>query len=999
MAFRRYSTKFVGRENELARLNAVLHAATEGRPGAVLIGGEAGVGKTRLVSRFADRAHGAGMRVLAGGCIDVSGGGLPYGPIVEAFRGLEHDLGPPAVRELLGADHVELGRFLPVGGEEAPSPGTGGRLGRGRLFELFLRLLDRLGQAAPVVLVVEDLHWADRSTLDLLAFLVRNIVDERLVLVATYRGDEQPSAALRDFRAEVGRVAARIELSRFGRDDMVALLTGALGAAPPVEVVDRILASSDGNPFFAEELLAAGLDRKVMLTPRLRDVLMARVEALSDDGQETLRAAAVIGRRVDHLLLASVSELGRRRLLRALREAVSQQILIADPEGLYVFRHALAREAVYGDLIAGERLGLHAAVARALATDPSWAAKGASAAAELAHHWYEARELPRALAATVASARSATSVYAFAEADRQYARALGLWEPVAPKDRPAGLDLAELLQEAAEAARWAGDAERAASLIRRALTLVEGTGDPGTAGLLHERLGLYLWEAGDGKRSLDAYEEANRLLTAEPSSGVRARVLAAYGAALMLSSRYREARTRCQAAIAMAQAAGARRPEMHAQNTLGFSVALLGEPDDGIARLERSREMAEEDGDFEGVCRAFTNLATVLLVVGRLEVADRVAEQGIAMTRRLGIELTGGAVLLGILASVRFRLGRWDDAETLVREVLARPVPHGLALIAHVTQVELHTGRGRLDLARASLDEALASARGVTDPMTLGDLYAMWAELAIWSGDHQAARAAVASGLRTLSASDEVHLELRLCALGIRCEADQVERLPTRRAVAELTEIGAAASSLLTRAQALAAVTAESSACFPEARINAMACLAERSRLDRRPDAAAWDAVATAWTDLHAPYAAAYARWRQGEALLQRRDLVAASRVLRQASRLAETLGATLLRHEIEALAARGHVDLREPSPAVEPVGPAASPADELGLTPRELEVLGHVAIGRSNRQIARALFISEKTASVHVSNIIGKLGVSNRVEAAALAHRLGLVDLALPQR
>ena len=595
MALRTYSTGFVGRAQELARLDAALATAVGGTPVFLLVGGEAGVGKTRLVSEFAGRAHQTGIRVLAGTCIDVSGG-LPYGPIVEAFRGLERDLGAAGVRELLGPDHTELHRFLPAGFEVAFATDPAARLAQARLFELLLRLLHRLGEAAPVILVVEDLHWADQSTLDLLTFLLHNARNERLLGVATYRSDEHGGANLRGFRAEFGRLADRIELARFGRDDLTALLAEILGGPPPTQVVDRVAASSDGNPFFAEELLAAGLDREQPpLTPRLRDVLLARVQALSEDGREMLRAAATIGRRVDHGLLAVVSELTDRALLAALREAVDHQILASDPEGLYIFRHALTREAVYESLLPGERQRLHGAVARALAEDRGVAARGAPAAAELAHHWVQAGDPPRALAATIEAARrSASGAYAFAAADRLYERALDLWALVDSDDQPSGLVLTDLLREAAEAARWVDDQERAAVLVGRALDLVDPAGDPAGAAMLMERLGLYLWEVGDGKRSLDAHEAAARLLIGQPPSVAGAQVLAAHGTALMLSSRYREARRRCEEAVAMARLVGARRAETQALNTLGFAISMLGDPERGIARLEQSRVLASE---------------------------------------------------------------------------------------------------------------------------------------------------------------------------------------------------------------------------------------------------------------------------------------------------------------------------------------------------------------------------------------------------------------------
>ena len=852
-----------------------------------------------------------------------------------------------------------------------------------------------LGEAAPVILVVEDLHWADQSTLDLLTFLLHNARNERLLGVATYRSDEHGGANLRGFRAEFGRLADRIELARFGRDDLTALLAEILGGPPPTQVVDRVAASSDGNPFFAEELLAAGLDREQPpLTPRLRDVLLARVQALSEDGREMLRAAATIGRRVDHGLLAVVSELTDRALLAALREAVDHQILASDPEGLYIFRHALTREAVYESLLPGERQRLHGAVARALAEDRGVAARGAPAAAELAHHWVQAGDPPRALAATIEAARrSASGAYAFAAADRLYERALDLWALVDSDDQPSGLVLTDLLREAAEAARWVDDQERAAVLVGRALDLVDPAGDPAGAAMLMERLGLYLWEVGDGKRSLGAHEAAARLLIGQPPSVAGAQVLAAHGTALMLSSRYREARRRCEAAVAMARLVGARRAETQALNTLGFAISMLGDPEGGIARLEQSRVLAEEDGDVDAICRAETNLATVWLLVGQAEAAVRVADRGIAITRRLGVELTGGAVLLGISAVTLFRLGRWDEAEALTREVLDRRVPPGVALFAHATQVELHTGRGRLDDAAESLRAARGLANGVTDPLALGHLHAVAAELALWANDPETAGVAVAAGLQAASGSEEDHLVLRLCALGIRAEADRVEQIGSRRRAGELASIRAAASPLLDRVGALAGASG-SSAGFPEAQINVRACHAERSRLDGDPDAAAWDEVAMAWTEFGFPFPAAYARWRQGEALLQVRDRPAATLAVRTAHRTATALGADLLCRSVELLADRGRLDLRDSSPVLLLTEARPVPADEYRLTARERAVLGHVAIGSTNRQIARVLFISEKIASVHVSNIIAKLGVANRGEAAALVHRLDLVEL-----
>jgi ATP/maltotriose-dependent transcriptional regulator MalT len=473
-------------------------------------------------------------------------------------------------------------------------------------------------------------------------------------------------------------------------------------------------------------------------------------------------------------------------------------------------------------------------------------------------------------------------------------------------------------------------------------------------------------------------------------------VLAEQCALLMLSSRYREARLRCEEALLVAREAGARGAEVHLLNTLGFCMVMLDEHDDGIARLQESRQMAEVDNDVEAVCRAYTNLVTVLPLAGRHEQALKLADEGLAMMRRLRVELTAGGVLLGITAAVLFRLGNWTRAESLTREVLDRSVPEGLALFAYVTRVELDTARGRLVEAERSLDLVNTRARRTTDPMALAHLAAATAELAIWKGDHDGARAAVRRGLDLLAGTEEDHLAIRLCALGLRAEADEVERAH-RREGSQVNDARRVGELLVTRARE---ATARPSAAFPEARAHALSCEAEYRRLssgfDHSPglgtDDRGWTAAADAWERLRFPGAAAYARFREAEAALVGKAPRVATEALRAARRHVTTLGdePTGLLAEIELLARRGRIDLSVPAQVVEQ--PEEAPAaDQVKLTPREREVLRLIVEGHTNREIASTLFISEKTASVHVSNIITKLGVRTRGQAAAAAYRLGL--------
>jgi predicted ATPase len=395
------SPTFVGRVEELELLEAASRRAADADPAVVLLGGEAGVGKTRLIAELTSRCA-TGTRVLVGGCVPVGDGALPYAPIVEALRALIVDLGVSAVRELVGPSWPELARLLPALGEPDHTV-LPDQTAQARLFELLLGLLGRLGEQTPLVLVVEDVHWADRSTRDLLAFLARNLRRERVLLLVTYRNDERARQQLGPFLAELDRAGRveRIELTRLDQIQTRAQLVGILGTAPAAALVDAVFARSEGNPFFTEELLAALRAGSGELPATVRDPLQGRIEALSESAQQVLRLAAAAGRQVPHPLLVAVAGLDEGPLNGALREAVAHQLLVMVEDG-YQFRHALLREVVDAGLLPGERARLHAAYAHALTEWPELSAGSpAVAAAELAIHWDAAGEPVRALPARV----------------------------------------------------------------------------------------------------------------------------------------------------------------------------------------------------------------------------------------------------------------------------------------------------------------------------------------------------------------------------------------------------------------------------------------------------------------------------------------------------------------------------------------------------------------------------------------------------------------------
>src|SRR5215468_498614 len=500
------SPVLVGRAAEAAQLWAAFERAQSGSPATVVVAGEAGVGKTRLVTDLIGRVREHGALALAGGCLNVGEGVVAYAPLVEALRSLCGAVDSAELERVLAGARGELARLVP----ELSSPGDidgdaaleRGPLVPGRLFELVLGVLHRLAERGPLLLVVEDLHWADKSTHNLLSFLVRNL-RAGVALLLTYRSDElHRRHPLRPFLGELDRSGRteRLELDRLGRRELGELLTGFLGEPAPATLVGEILARSEGNPFFAEELLAARIaGGSARLPEALRDVLLARVEALPDATQHLLQVAAVAGRQVDHQMLAEVASEPPEHLIELLREAVAHHVLVVgEGNGAYSFRHALVQEAVYDDLLPIQRPPLHAAYARALAARIE--AQGEAGTAELgrlAYHWYAAHDLGRALLASVDAAQAAEAAYAQAEAAGHYERALELWDQAPAAAASSPIDHCLMLQRAAQAWSRSGMDARAVTLAKQALTETDADAEPLRASTLLERLARYQWLNGD----------------------------------------------------------------------------------------------------------------------------------------------------------------------------------------------------------------------------------------------------------------------------------------------------------------------------------------------------------------------------------------------------------------------------------------------------------------------------------------------------------------------
>jgi predicted ATPase len=906
-------TSFVGRKTELTLLDTAFASAVAGSPQVLFIGGEAGVGKTRLVAEFATRVE-DDARVLTGHCYELSAGGLPYGPAIEMLRRLARSLDPSARRELLEPAEAELGRVVPTGESNQgwPSDNTA-RSVQAQFFELVLRFVGRIARRWPLVLVAEDLHWADRSTLDLLMFLVYNLDRERVLVVGTYRSEELHGHFLRTvlLQSERSPRARRIELAGFGQEELMAQLHGLLGNAPPARLAAEILARSEGNAFFAEELLTAAAGTSgTQLPHRLRDVILRRFEGLSEDAQDVLRVVATAGRRVGYRIVAAASDQERQALRRALREAVAQQFLVVEDGRTYRFRHELAREAVYNALLPDERGLFHAALARALTEDASHdGGEAITIAAELAHHWHAADEPAMALAASVAAGRQAARMHAFAEAHRQLERALVLWPRVPSADARAGITREQLLEQAADNALWAGDVDRALALARKALAGIDPARTPDLAGVFQERLGHYLWRWGDNKGSLAALEEATRLFASEGASAERARVQAEHAKLLMISGRYGEARALAEKAVAMARAIGARRVEGHAMNTLGPCLTMLGDPDAGLASLLEARSIAAEVENIEDIIRAYSNLAWTLELVGRLEEAVNEMLAGLAVARALDLDLTMGATLLINAINQLFLIGRWTEEDDLLRRAVRLEGSVRYGSYVSLFQGELALARGRVEEAAAHLETARQAASRL-EPQFIGPLYALVAEVASYRGDLELAGKTVREGLDLLVGSDDEPPALRLCAMGVRAAADAAEVARRDRDLSGLDEARATGGHLLGQARERTGRLLDPGTTLPEATAMLAVCEAEWTRLEGRAEPQAWAAAAGSWERLLEPYRACYARWRQAQAMLAQEVSAEGVAVLRQAHRVAVRLGAERLRQDLVTLAGRHDIPL-----------------------------------------------------------------------------------------
>jgi DNA-binding CsgD family transcriptional regulator len=956
-------------------MSKLLADAEAGQPVVLLFSGDAGVGKTRLLTELAAEAARRGFTVLSGRCAELADS-VPYLPLADALRAASSGPAAEAV-----ATRPVLARLLPdreITRQPADLPGVAQQ----QLFGAVLGMLAELAAAHPVLLVLEDLHWADRSTRDLVTFLSRVLRDERIALAVSYRTDDMHrSHPLRPVVTELLRLPSvtAIEVGPLDPAAMAEHLTQLAGAAPAG--IDQLIARAEGNAYFAEELLAS-CSAGTELPAGLADLLVARTIDLSPTAQRVLRAAAVTGRRIDDELVMRASGLAAADYEAAVREAVASQLLVRDSSSGLAFRHALLREAIYNDLLPGERTRLHARLAELL-SDEQRLAEVPGTAAELALHCLASHDVPGAFSASVQAGQEAWRLAAPAEAVQHFGQALSLWDRVPEPEKLSGMTRGKLAFKSALSAGDAGQVSLAVKQLRRLTRFLaeQPDADPKLPGRALERLAYFLMDIDEDEEAIAAAAAAVDVLPAEPPTWERASALATHARALLSHSDTSLASARAVEAADAASAADAPWLQADALATLVAVQERAGLIAEAKATAARALELTTET-DITGVeLRVRFLLARLSLESGDLREASASAHAGVERAAQAGLSMAPYGLDLRYLHYLaHYQDGAWDHAQELADLSPVR--------VANVAEARLSAMALFIDVARGG--QRVADRRAWLEPYLAIDQLAayiargLFAEDAYWAGDLQGAVTLVKETIAAAAAwardDDPGPQVIRPAAVGVAALAD-LARLaraagqPTNALIAEaesLTEMARSAVSTRWRAAAALGVDGRGWLARAEAELR-------RAADDNDPDN--WRTEIETFGPAYV-YETARGRWRLAEALAEAGDRDEAQNQWQLAVASADELGATRLRAALADLGRRARLG----------TGSRAVPGSPLSiLTNRELEVLRSLAAGRTNREIAADLFISDKTVSVHVSNILAKLGAASRTAAAAIAHDNGI--------
>ena len=959
MEGRRIDYDFVGRTQELAQILEAADEAAAGEPRLLLIGGEAGIGKTRLVEQVGSVLTRRGVRFAVGACVEFGVDGVPLAPLAQLLRGLAAGPGLPGGGTASGAVLADL-LPGPVGRGSAPE----------QAFHAILGLIEQVAAAGTTVLVFEDVHDADSATAALLGFLSRALQNVNVLIIVTYRTDlyrRRPRLAglLEDLDRR--RLTTRIELGRFRRTEVAAQLRGILGYAVDEALMQQIYARGEGNPYFTE-ILARDLRKPDGALPiTLRDTLVSRLYQLPDATRRILRVLAAGGLEVSHDLLAKVAELRGTHLTEALRPAIVEGIIELGPDHSgYRFRHALTHEAVEQDLMPGEHTELHLAYAEAL--EESGVSLLDGNATEIARHRYAAHDIKNAFPALLRAAEVAASRFAFVEELRMLEQALEIWGLVSLELRP---PQEKLLYRAAVAAGRAGQDGRALSFAEAGLNLVSGPGGDRalTARFLVERAkSIKILSHGDGveelRRAIEIFRELG--MDAENASA-HSELAHTY----MCTDRHQLAVDVAQVGIELARRAKSKPDELHMRITQGWCLGVTGgNIPHGLTLLRLACREAAAVGNAALAGRAAINLSSVLNTLGRYAEALEVVREALR-SLRTGLPMRIEIILRLNAVEALSPLGEWDEAVLMLEQALAKGSTGIGAAGIWGELANIALARGQVEQAKDFLEHCWQQGgRTSKEAQFTISFFRIDAELAWSEGRIGDVRGALqyAAGLSGVTALDEYVWPLIIAVA--RAEADCSEQ---RRSLGLRPEPESAESIRKLRELADRQVLPN-----PTWQVYAAIATAEYARCFGDETAQAWE-TARRLAEQHfvAPHRRAYILFRCAQCEYDAGNDDRAVELAAQARGLANKIGLRPLLDDLSRL---------EPEPG------QADAAARIGLTPRELEVLRLVAEGKTNGQIGGILYITTKTVSTHVSKILDKLQVATRTEAAKAARELGLI-------
>ncbi|WP_300267497.1 helix-turn-helix transcriptional regulator [Microbacterium sp.] len=952
MSLRGFDAALVGRDDDLATVRSAFSRAADGEPSTILIGGEAGIGKSRLIRELRNEI-GSVAAMHTGWCLDLGAARTPYGPLITVLRSIVSDLGADAALQAVGAGGEALRMLLP---ELAETPVDRSATSPDALRDAIATLIEAAAGHIPQVIVIEDLHWADASTLILLSFLVRTLTRGRILFLLTYRDEDirRGDPASR-FIADVARAqrVQRLMLARLDAEATRALSEQLRGLPVTDGQLAGLTARAEGVPFFIEEL-ASCLTQT--LPDGLRDVLLARFDALDDDdAAHVVRvASASVDGALPHALLTHLVALDDAAFNRAVRIAIDSGIVSVRGNS-YVFRHALLREAVYDDLLPGERVRLHWQYAQAL-EDQVGGCQGDPAT--LAFHWQRANDPSKALRAAVTAMFQAKASYAYASAARFGDLALELWEQNRDPAGAAGIDHLALLQQLGSILRNAGDDERALSVAESALAEAERTRSAGgevdvetEARLLRDR-GQYLANqvrAG----SLDQYLAALAFLDRHgiDRGHLRANVLNGIASRHMLAGRLAQSVAAADDAQRAAAADGDDRERSIAFNLRGCSLMLMGQFTAGQEAFEMASALSAADRS--GV-QYRLNYSDSLTLRGRFAEAVRVAEEGLRRAQEIGVRNTGNVMTQNMIEPL-LALGDIERVERLLATV-----PHG-HLGPHRSGLYLASSRMRALSWRGKIEEAEQVRREWQSPMRAAAI----TERQVW---YYLVEADVAIAVARGDWAEALEAVRRMAADDGPAIANQ------RRLLLEGGWLVAEARAASVNTDAAARAIRAAWAAQPPALRNSDWETILYAMLDPSRESLEAAKETTSRPDIPVMMTVAV-RTELIRVLVAHGERASAASVLVEAERISHDLKHDRLQQAVSALGTATGIN-----------APAGS--EESDLTARELQVLELVAEGLSNKQIGERLFISAKTVSVHVSAILRKLGASTRTEAAMVASR-----------